>query len=160
MRCRGLIDEDFTNYKLPSMFIITPYCDFKCDKENGNRICQNSSLLNEPIIEIEHDKLIQRYLDNKITKAVVFGGLEPMSEFSFREVYWFIHKLRFDYNCFDPVVIYTGYYPEELVDELSTLSKFDNIIVKFGRFKPGHKQHYDEVLGVNLASDNQWAEEL
>ena len=160
MRCRGLIDEDFTNYKLPSMFIITTYCDFKCDKENGNRICQNSSLIKEPIIEIEHDKLIQRYLDNPITAAIVFGGLEPMSEFSFREVYWFIHKLRFEYNCFDPVVIYTGYYPEELVDELNTLSKFDNIIVKFGRFIPNQKSHFDEVLGVNLASDNQWAEEL
>ena len=158
MKIKGLIDEDFTNYKLPSMFIITPYCDFKCDKENGNDVCQNSSLIKESIIEIDNNKLIKRYLENPITKAIVFGGLEPFEQFE--EVYDFIHKLRFEYNCFDPVVIYTGFYPEEKVDELIRLSKFDKIIIKFGRFIPDQESHYDEVLGINLASPNQYAEEL
>ena len=27
--------------------------------------------------------------------------------------------------------------------------------LKFGRFKPNHTPHYDEVLGIKLCSDNQ-----
>ena len=57
-------------------------------------------------------------------------------------------------------MIYTGYYPNEIADELAALRKFKNIIVKFGRYQPGQKSHYDEVLGVDLASDNQWAERI
>ena len=29
MRVKGIIEEDFTNFKLPSMFINTCFCDFK-----------------------------------------------------------------------------------------------------------------------------------
>ena len=158
MKIKGLIDEDFTNYKLPSMFLITTTCDFKCCKELGNNICQNMDVVKQPTIDIDDDNLIKRYLENPITKAIVFGGLEPFEQFE--EVYDFIHKLRFEYNCFDPVVIYTGFYPEEKVDELIRLSKFDKIIVKFGRFIPDQKPHFDQVLGIELASNNQWAEEL
>ena len=56
--------------------------------------------------------------------------------------------------------IYTGYYPEEIQDELKQLQKYKNIIIKFGRFIPGQEPHYDEVLGVYLASDNQYGEVL
>lgn len=38
--------------------------------------------------------------------------------------------------------------------------KWKNIIVKFGRFIPNQHPHYDEVLGINLASDNQYAEKI
>ena len=37
------------------------------------------------------------------------------------------------------------------------LSYFDNIIIKFGRYIPNKQSHYDNILGVNLASDNQYA---
>ena len=40
------------------------------------------------------------------------------------------------------------------------LSKFANVIIKFGRFIPNQKPHFDEVLGVELASPNQYAVEL
>ena len=160
MKVRGLVDEDFVNYEKPSLFIITPYCDFKCCKELGNNICQNLDVLKEPIVEIEEDDLIKRYINNPITKAIVLGGLEPLYEDYFEDVYWFIHKLRWDYSCLDPVVIYTGYYPEEKVEELLRLEKFSNIIIKFGRYIPGQKEHYDPILGVMLASDNQYAEVL
>ena len=33
------------------------------------------------------------------------------------------------------------------------------VIVKFGRFRPNQEKHYDEVLGVYLISDNQYAKE-
>jgi hypothetical protein len=43
---------------------------------------------------------------------------------------------------------------------LTFLKNFDNIIIKYGRFIPNQEQHYDETLGVNLASNNQYAERL
>ena len=41
MFVKGIIDEDFVNYKKPVMYIAFPCCSFKCDKENGARYCQN-----------------------------------------------------------------------------------------------------------------------
>ena len=158
MRLRGIIDEDFTNYKKPSMFLIAPTCNFKCCTEAGNNICQNMNVIKEPIIEIDDHKLIERYLNNPITKSIVFGGLEPFE--NFEEVYDFIDTLRFEYSCFDDVVIYTGFNADEVIDECMILSKYANIIVKFGRFIPNQESHYDELLGVNLASPNQYSVEL
>ena len=57
-------------------------------------------------------------------------------------------------------MIYTGYYPEEILDDVLILSKFSNIIIKFGRYIPGQKPHFDEILGVELANDEQYAAEL
>jgi hypothetical protein len=57
------------------------------------------------------------------------------------------------------VVIYSGYYKHELPTEyIQRLQIVPNIIVKFGRFIPNEQPHYDEVLGVKLASSNQYAE--
>ena len=39
-------------------------------------------------------------------------------------------------------------------------SCFPNIIIKFGRFIPNQEGHYDEVLGINLASKNQFGEKI
>lgn len=153
MKIKNLIDEDFTNYKKPSMFIGTSYCTFKCDKEAGCQVCQNSDLANSPIIEINNDEIIKRYLDNPITEAVVIGGLEPFD--TFEELYQFIKDFRRKSN--DDIIIYTGYYPEEVSEKIRQLSLFLNIVIKFGRFIPNQKSHYDTVLGVELASDNQEA---
>ena len=153
MKVKGIIDEDFVNYKKPSMFIISPYCTFKCDKEAGCQVCQNSDLANSPIIEINNDEIIKRYLDNPITEAVVIGGLEPFD--TFEELYQFIKNFRRKSN--DDIIIYTGYYPEEVSEKIRQLSLFLNIVIKFGRFIPNQKSHYDTVLGVELASDNQEA---
>ena len=71
-----------------------------------------------------------------------------------------ISKLHKEYRCDDTVVIYTGYYKEETSQQVQALRMFDSIIIKFGRFIPNHKKHYDEVLGVELASDNQYAERI
>lgn len=160
MLIKGLKDEDFVNYKKPSMFIITPTCSFKCDKENGCNLCQNSHLAQDPTHNIEMDLLIKRYLENPITKAVVFGGLEPFD--TPHDLVGFIQSLRWDYHCNDDIVIYTGYTEEELEDTMvyKIVSSFNNIIVKFGRFRPNQMLHYDEVLGVNLASDNQYAKKV
>ena len=62
--------------------------------------------------------------------------------------------------CNDDVVIYTGYYPDEIKDALDVLKGFKNIIIKFGRYIPNRQSRYDEILGVTLASDNQYAERI
>ena len=54
-------------------------------------------------------------------------------------------------------IIYTGYNEDEVSPKISKLGPLKNIIVKFGRYIPNQKSHYDEILGVNLASDNQYA---
>lgn len=153
MLLRGLQEEDFLQYKSPSMFLIFPTCDFKCEKECGLQICQNSEIIKAPAIEIEPEKLVNRYINNPITKAVVCGGLEPMD--SFGQLIEFIKAFREVSG--DPIVIYTGYRNDEVEEKVGVLSGFKNIIVKFGRFIPGQEPHLDPVLGVELASQNQYA---
>ena len=140
MKIRGLITEDFVNYKKISMTIMFPHCTFNCGAEH----CQNTPLAKSKIYDIDIDETIDKYLKNPITEAVVMQGLEPFDSWS--ELLLFIDKFRAKSN--DDIVIYTGYYREEIVDKINWLKNYDNIIVKFGRFIPGHKKHYDEVLGV------------
>ena len=152
MIIKGVTAEDFLQYQKPSMFIICPHCSFKCDKENGTQLCQNWPLSKAKEIEIDNDVLIQRYLSNDITKAIVFGGLEPLD--SFDDVLAFIKEFR--KQCDDDIVIYTGYRNDEIEDKISLLSQYKNIIIKFGRYIPNQKPHFDTVLGVDLASNNQY----
>lgn len=151
MKLKGLIEEDFIQYKKPSMFLICPYCTFKCDKENGNQVCQNWALRNSLIIDYPVKKLVERYLANDITKAVVFGGLEPFD--TYPDVLSFIKEFR-KYSE-DDIVIYTGFTESEIVDKVEELVNYKNIIIKCGRYIPGEKPHRDLVLGVDLASHNQ-----
>ena len=46
----------------------------------------------------------------------------------------------------DDIIVYTGYDKEEITEHLMTLKKYKNIIVKFGRFIPNQKKHFDPVL--------------
>lgn len=156
MIIKGLKDEDFVNYKKPSMFIAFPSCNWKCEKECGMRVCQNSTLAESSNIEINVDRLVNRYLSNSITKAVVCGGLEPFD--SWKDLKDFVVKFRFKTN--DDIVIYTGYKEEEVDHAVNWLSTFPNIIIKFGRYVPNQQPHYDETLGIKLASDNQCAKRI
>lgn len=159
MTIKGIITEDFTNYRKPCMVIAFPYCSFKCEKECGMRVCQNSALANSENINLPASLLITKYyLSNGITKAVCMQGLEPMD--SFDDVYEFIEKFRDFFKCEDDIVIYTGYNKDEIKDKIDKLKKFDNIIVKYGRYVPNQQPHYDKTLEVNLASDNQYAERI
>ena len=158
MVIKGIADEDFVNYKQPSMFISTSICSFKRDKESGVSCCQNSPLAKQGSMRIADEAIIQRYLSNPITKAIVFGGLEPFDQFG--EMFTFLTKLRLQFDCHDTVVIYTGYNKDEIASRIKSLQMFDNIIVKFGRFVPDKGKRYDEVLGVNLAFPNQYAEAI
>lgn len=156
MTIKGIRDEDFTQYKKPSMFIALPKCSFKCDKEYGDRVCQNSTLTKSPDIKIDNEKIMKRYLSNPITKAICYGGLEPFD--SWEDLFDSISIFRL--CCDDDIVIYTGYYENEIQHYIDELKQFKNIIVKFGRFIPNQQPHYDEVLGINLASNNQYAKRI
>lgn len=102
---------------------------------------------------------MERYLQNPISKSIVFGGLEPFD--SVEDVVNFVYILRDVYCCNDDIVIYTGYTEDEvktIFDEvLDFLVSSTNIIIKYGRFIPGQSSHLDDVLGVALQGENQYA---
>lgn len=158
MLIKNIVDEDFVNYKKPAMFIGLGGCDWKCCKEAGipAAACQNSSLAKQEDIDISADEIFRRYIENPISKAVVIGGLEPVTEWYC--VRWLITYFRL-HNCNDDFVIYTGYNKDEITEVITDCKRnFKNIIFKFGRYKPEQTKHYDEVLGVYLVSDNQYGE--
>lgn len=156
MIIKGLKDEDFVNYKKPSMFIAFPSCTWKCEKECGMRVCQNSALATAKNIEITPQEIVARYMNNTITKAFVFGGLEPFD--TWRDLITLVKVIRA--KTLDDIVIYTGYEEWEIDNLVQWLYEYPNIIIKYGRFLPNQRSHYDEVLGVYLASDNQYAEKI
>jgi hypothetical protein len=47
----------------------------------------------------------------------------------------------------DDVVIYTGYTKEELTEKqyLELLKEFGNLVIKYGRYLPNNKRHYDDA---------------
>lgn len=139
------------------MLVAFPYCSFKCDIENGNQVCQNWELAKARRITVEAEDVVARYVSNDLTKAVVFAGLEPFD--SWQEMIGLIKAFR--EVTHDDIVIYTGYNHKEIDPKITYLNKmFDNIVVKFGRYRPGQQKHFDEVLCVELASDNQYAERI
>lgn len=156
MKVKGIIDYDCANSRYPSLTIEFPHCDFKCDKLNGKPVCQNSALAREPDIEVTGEQIWKLYEENPLTKAFCFQGLEPFdSMIDMCELIIFIRKIK---KCNDLIIIYTGYEKcEDFVVE-KFVRNYHNIIIKWGRYIDGHQPHYDEVLGVNLASDNQWGE--
>lgn len=156
MLVKGIIDCDLINYRKPSMVIEFPQCDFKCDKECGRQVCQNVGMLLEPPIPVLAKDLVKRYIEDDMSQAIVCQGLEPFD--SWLDLYYMIQLFRKETN--DDIVIYTGYTEEEVKDKLFLLDLFPNIIIKFGRYIPDQEPHYDEVLGVKLASDNQYAKKI
>ena len=99
-----IVDEDFVNYKIPSMFIATCQCDWKCCRDAGQDVsmCQNAVTAKQPDIVLPDDEIFRRYISNPITRAVVIGGLEPMLQAD--EVFELICYFRFR-GCQDDFVI-------------------------------------------------------
>lgn len=156
MKIKGIVQEDFCNYNQPSMLINFPRCSFKCEKELGKALCQNSALANSPDIEITSETLVEKYLNNRITSALVCAGLEPFD--SYEDLKELLSAIRS--KCLDNVVIYTGYNKSEILNQIAELQHFPNIIIKYGRYIPDQKSHFDSILGIYLASDNQYAEKI
>lgn len=158
MHIKFVQTEDFLNYKKCSMFIGVASCNWKCCKEQNLpcSICQNYSWSKNEIKNIDNQILIDSYVNNDLTEAIVFGGLEPFLQFD--ELIEFIKEFRKISQ--DDIVIYTGYNENEIEDKINKLKEFKNIIVKFGRYIPNKPSRYDEILGVTLASDNQYAKRI
>ena len=116
MLIRGLIEEDFVNYKKASMFIVFPTCTFKCEKDCGIKCCQNSEVAKSAAIEIDTKILVDRYINNPITHAIVCGGLEPID--SFDDLLELVKLVREKTD--DDIVIYTGYNKNEILEEKNT----------------------------------------
>lgn len=159
MIVKGIVLEDFVNYKKPSMFVVFPSCTFKCERECGGKRCQNRELIKEANISIKEKDIVEAYMKNEISKALVCGGLEPFDTFS--DLYALVRE--FCVACNDDVVIYTGYNKEEISPLITYISLLgeemgNKIIIKYGRYIPNKKSQYDEILGVDLASDNQYSE--
>lgn len=152
MIVKDIIWGDTVNYRVTSLTIMFPYCTFKCGEMN----CQNYALAQEKNVDVNVPDLVQQYIKDDMCEAVVMQGFEPFD--SFNDVYEFISELR-KYSD-DPVVIYTGYNISEIQEQINILKEYKNIIVKFGRYKPSEKPHFDSVLGVNLISNNQYAEKI
>ena len=152
MLVKYIVDEDIVQYKKTCMTIGFPQCDFKCGKE----LCQNNPIVKMKNIEISYAAIVKRYLNNPVSEAICFQGLEPFD--SLHDLFLLIEEFR-KYTM-DDIVIYTGYYWDEISTYVSMLWDYKNIIIKYGRYIPNQTPHYDEVLGIDLASDNQYAERI
>jgi len=155
IRLKSILDETFQDYKKPSMLLATCSCDWKCLKERDLdiSICQNSEIAKQKNINVSVDEIVDRYINNPITQSIIIAGLEPMLQFD--EVLNFVDTFRNTSD--DDIIIYTGYYPDEIMSEIEQLKQYKNIIVKFGRYIPNRKKRFDMNLGIELISDNQFA---
>ena len=149
---KQILHESFADYKKCSILICGCTCTWKC----GKNLCQNSSLALSPTIEVDVEKIVEEYMKNDLTSAIVFGGLEWMDQFL--ELLELIEEFRKKTD--DDIIVYTGYNKTEIEEKIILLKKHKNIIVKFGRYVPGQQVHFDEVLGVYLSSKNQYGEKL
>lgn len=155
--------ETFVDYKKQGILIGFPTCDGKCWKDIGmdTSICQNEALKKEAI-EISLDNLfnkIEEYILSGFAKAVILAGLEPFEDTkNVLNIINFVQKISSETD----IVIYTGFNKNEIEKELELIKSIskNRIIIKFGRFIPNSESVYDEVLGVTLASKNQYAEQI
>lgn len=155
---KGVIWEDMVNYKKICTTLMMPKCNWKCEKECKEAFCQNSGLAAAPSEPLHINGFIRRYMDNLLTEALVLQGLEPLD--SLVDVYTVAAAFH-DFNIQDDFIIYTGYNKSEIPD--STIQRIassipGHLIIKWGRYIPNQTPHYDPILGVNLASDNQYGE--
>ena len=82
--------------------------------------------------------------------------MEPFDQFN--ELFLLIKEFREKTNV--DIVVYTGYNENEIQEQIEKLKQFENIIIKFGRYIPNQSPHYDKLLGIELASDNQYAKRI
>lgn len=70
------------------------------------------------------------------------------------EIINFISEFRKTNN--EDIVIYTGYYEHEILYHIEKLSSFPNIYLKIGRYRNDLPKKYDDILKVELISNNQY----
>lgn len=156
---KGIIWEDMVNYKKICTTLMFPKCNWKCDIENGVQLCQNKGLAAAPSERHNIDDIMTTYMHTYLSEAIVLQGLEPLD--SPLDCYTVAAALK-RWKINNDLVIYTGYYPyepgiDQIINSIAYLTP-GHLIVKYGRYIPNQTSHYDPVLGVYLASDNQYGE--
>ena len=148
------IVEVFQDYKKSALLLCTCYCDWKCCAESGldQSLCQNSRIAKQREIKTPFASILKK-VNASFTDAVIFGGLEPMMQVD--EVIQCIEYLRLN-GVKKDIIIYTGYYLEEIDSNILYRLSQNKVILKCGRFIPNRSSKYDPILGVVLASDNQY----
>ena len=82
MKLVNLIQEDFTNYKKPSLFLGFPKCSGKCNILNGKIVCQNEALRNAEKVEISANEIVELYTKNNITNDIKIDNLFKYNEWN------------------------------------------------------------------------------
>ena len=153
MIVKNIIDEVFSDYSKISMLIAVPKCTTKCwERLNlSPTICQNHQLHKEPNLDISNKDIIDRYINNPLTSAIVLGGMDSWD--SLDEIIEFIKEFRelSDDDC----VLYTGKELEIIEKDFDKLKEFKNIYIKYGHYNPTLEPIIDELTKVKLASSNQ-----
>lgn len=150
--------EVFQDYKKSALLFCTCFCDWKCCIEAGisKDICQNHKIANQREVNLPFEKALNM-VKFSITDSIIFGGLEPILQAE--EVCSLIEYLR-NKGITKDILIYTGYYIEEIEESVLQRLKNCHVILKCGRFKPDRPKKFDEILGITLASDNQYGVQL
>ena len=148
--------DDFVQYKKPCVVVCFPNCTWKCCTEAGipTSVCQNQEMCGLKDIDVTPEDVYNLYKESLFAESICCSGLEPMLQFD--DVLSLLKYFR-EHDCDADFVIYTGYYPEEIEPQLSILKQFSNIVLKCGRYIPNRPSKYDDILGITLASDNQYA---
>lgn len=157
MKIKYYQNKNLQFYKEPCLFIATNTCDFKCNIGCQEPVCNYYELACMDDEKIFAFDLCNAFIHNDETKAVVFGGLEPLMSLDY--ILTFLRLFRENFKCDDVVVIYSGYEKSEVLDKIEQLKSFPNIIMKFGRKLKNQSKKFDELLGVYI-DENQYTERI
>lgn len=132
-------------------------CEWKC-KECINKKHKDEYVISFPTI----GEIIEQYQRNILASTIIFAGLEPLD--SIPNLTLIIDHFRQVTN--DTIIIYTGYEIDEMTSNsdglwlFHELKSYGNILIKFGRYIKDRPKVFNEILGIDLASDNQWVLKL
>lgn len=148
------MQEVFQDYKKSALLLSTCFCDWKCCNEAGidKSVCQNNKIAQQKEVVVSFSSLLKK-VRSSITDSIIFAGLEPLLQID--EVVQCIDYLR-EHNVKKDIIIFTGYYLEEI--DHNTLERLSDkrVILKCGRYIPNRPSVFDQVLGITLVSDNQY----
>jgi len=159
MKVAGNPKTVFNDYKKVGLYIATPFCNFKCVKEAKEKgvevTCHNGGL--DYVSDMSAQDVVEKHLSiNPFAECIILSGLDPIDNWV--ETKQFINDFRKITDM--EIVLFTGYYPNEIMDKLVELEHHEDIMFKFGRFNPINKPRFDDLGGVKLSTGNQYFKSL
>ena len=161
----------FADYYIESLNATESYkiaynCSYNTARTNGARLLANANI-KEYIDEVmsakdesriaSQDEILQILTD--IARGVTEEEVVQFSQLGeeLRTTRKPTIKDRMGMSSIDYATLFKK---EEILNHINWLQQFENIIIKFGRYIPNQGKHFDEILGIWLSSDNQYAEEI